>query len=84
MCVDTYSTIFVMVLCSGRARRQRAHHQHTTAPLPVFQKELVRKTDSDSRSERSGWDGMILPGCEDPYGDSERASEIKWWLGYSV
>jgi hypothetical protein len=51
---------------NGGARRQRAHHQHSAAPLTAFQREFVRKSGSGSRSVGRGWEDMILPGREDP------------------
>jgi len=75
---------------NGGARRQRAHHQHSAAPLTALQKEFVRKSGSGSRSVGRGWEGMILPGCEDPrncadpHGVSERASEVKRCERWSV
>ena len=48
------------------ARRQRAHHEHSAAPLAAFKKEFLRKSCSSSRSIGRGWENMMLPSREDP------------------
>jgi hypothetical protein len=62
----------------GGARGQRAHRHHTAAPLVAFEKEFVRQSGSSSRSVGRGWNGMIVPGREDPrsVGQSEWAQKM--------
>jgi len=55
---------FLTLWWNGGARGQKAHHQHSAAPLTAFQKEFVRYSSSGSRSIARGWEGMILPGRE--------------------
>jgi hypothetical protein len=79
-----------MLLCRGEDRGLRAHHQHSAAPLAESNKELVTKCRSCSSSVRRGWEGIILPGKEDPHSlvdpheVSESAGEITKFESWSV
>ena len=63
---------------NGKARRQRADHEHSASPLAAFQKEFMRKNSSSSRIVSRGWEDMIVPGRENPrkVGQSEWDEKI--------
>jgi len=69
-----------MLWWNGGARRQRAYHQHSAAPLADFQMEFMRKTGSRSRGIGRMWADMILTGREDPHNcmDQQTLGKSEW------
>jgi len=79
------STFGLYLWENSRAKRQRAHLQHSATPQIALQREFISVSGYGSRSFGRGWEWVILPGCDDPlhcidpHGVSERASETKQW-----